>query len=273
MPKSSGLRAEKTASSMGRQSAPETVSVEVAGGWRGRRIVRPPGTEPGTIWFSQTRPHIFSNAPASPPSADSGIPGKGVQDALRPLLQAELQNWVLASLDLTKAFDHRTLLRLGMLARMVNLLLHAFASVVKPETLPSAAGRDSGDQRVEGTRKLIGPGGFSLTRSQLSYGGPAEFRSQTHTETQHQASLATLQTVAPGHLCSTALYESDPWPHTSSENDSGAQDHALTEWRRSSQHPYGMTLSLLNYVTGRDFLLEGSAGPRCTLGNVGWRLC
>lgn len=52
-----------------------------------------------------------------------GIPGKGVRDALCPLLKAELHGW-------TKAFDHgdprlihRLLLHLGMPSRTANLLL------------------------------------------------------------------------------------------------------------------------------------------------------
>ena len=80
-----------------------------------------------------------------------GIPGKGVQDAMSPLLQAELQNWVLASLDLTKAFDHgdprlvhRMLLHLGMPSKTANLLLYQWSNQNRylqllGETLPEPA--------------------------------------------------------------------------------------------------------------------------------------
>ena len=77
-----------------------------------------------------------------------GIPGKGAQNALCPLLQAELQSWVLASLDLTKAFDHggprlvhKMLLRLGMPPKTANLLLYQWSNQTRylqllGETLP-----------------------------------------------------------------------------------------------------------------------------------------
>ena len=74
-----------------------------------------------------------------------------MQDALSPLLQAELQNWVLASLDLTKAFDHgdlrlvhKMLLRLGMPPKTANLLLYQWSNQTRylqllGETLPDPA--------------------------------------------------------------------------------------------------------------------------------------
>lgn len=67
-----------------------------------------------------------------------GVPGKGAEDAIAPLLVKESQKWILASLDLTKAFDFadptlaiRVLRHLGMATRTARLLQFAWTHQVR----------------------------------------------------------------------------------------------------------------------------------------------
>ena len=78
-----------------------------------------------------------------------GVPGKGAEDAIAPLLVKESQKWILASLDLTKAFDFadptlviKVLRHLGMATRTARLLQFAWTNQVRylqlaGETLPA----------------------------------------------------------------------------------------------------------------------------------------
>ena len=72
-------------------------------------------------WLSQSLPpYIFG-----------GLPGKGVEDAIAPLLIKDLEGWTLASLDLAKAFDYthpslvcRNFRHLGMPPKVCNMPGH-----------------------------------------------------------------------------------------------------------------------------------------------------
>ena len=78
-----------------------------------------------------------------------GVPGRGVEDAIAPLLIKEYEQSILATLDLTKAFDFanpvlvcRVLEHLGMATQTAQLLQHAWTSQTRflqycSETLPT----------------------------------------------------------------------------------------------------------------------------------------
>ena len=64
-----------------------------------------------------------------PQEAYGGLPGRGVFDAMGPLLEKTLQNWYVGTLDLEKAFDRadpalalKVLRHWGMDTKVVNLL-------------------------------------------------------------------------------------------------------------------------------------------------------